>query len=196
MSDAAAAPAVEAKKTTKKVTKTVKPAEHPPFGEMVMTAVRELKDRKGSSAQAIKKYVLTNFKVEEKSVSTYVRSAIKKSVSSGQLTQTKGTGANGSFKLGEVAKAKKATKSPAKKAAKSPAKKVTKTKSPAKKATKSPAKKVAKTTTKKTPTKSPKKSVKKATKSPKSPAKKPVAKKATKKPAAKKPAAKKTAAKK
>ncbi|KAF2355785.1 Linker histone H1/H5 domain H15 [Trinorchestia longiramus] len=192
MSDSAAASppaaAAPAKKAAKKSPKVAKPVEHPKYSEMVAAAVATLKDRKGSSAQAIKKYIAANYKVDEKSIGTYVRSALKRGLSSGQLTQVKGSGANGSFKLAEPAKPKK------EKAAKSP-KKTTPKKAAAKKPAKSPAKKVAKTSTKKaakspakkTPTKSPKKAAKKAAKSP---AKKPVAKKA-KKPAAKKATTKK-----
>lgn len=174
--------------SSKKVVKTkkvVKPAAHPKYSEMVIAAITALKDRKGSSGTAIKKYISANFKVEEKSLSLYTRNALKKGIASGALKQVKGKGAAGSFKLPEKAGAPKkaVTKKPVaeKKAAKSP-----------KKATKSPKKTAPKKATvaapkKAAPKKSPKKSIKKVAKSP---AKKPVAKKA-KKPAAKKAAAKK-----
>lgn len=177
------------KKVTKKTTKVAKPADHPKYSDMVAKAITDLKDRKGSSSQAIKKYIVSHFKLEEKIVGKHVRLALQRGISSGQLNQVKGTGANGSFKLMEATKPKKEAKEP-----KSP-KKTTPMKKPAaakKLVSKSPKKAAKKTSTvtaaKKTPTKSPKKSVKKAAKSP---AKKPVAKKATKKPAAKKTAAKK-----
>ena len=44
-----------------KMTKT--PAEHPKYEEMIKTAIRTLKDRNGSSRQAIEKYVKANYKV-------------------------------------------------------------------------------------------------------------------------------------
>merc|ERR1719430_2143378 len=125
---------------------------------MIVAAVKALKDRKGTSGAAIKKYILANYKVDEKAVGIYVKASLKRLVAAGELKQVKGTGASGSFKLAE--KAKPAKKPAAKKAAKSPKKK----------ATKSPKKAV-----KKTP--------KKAAKSPAK--KKPVAKKAAKKPAKK-----------
>ena len=179
----AAAPAP--KKAAAKAKKPAKPSTHPKFSEMIVAAVTALKEKKGSSIQAIKKYILANYKVEDKAVATFVKANLKRMVESGALKQVKGTGASGSFKLAEKPKAvkkpaaKKATKSP-KKAAKKPA---------AKKATKSPKKAAKKPAAKKTATKKPaaKKPAKKA------PAKKPAA---AKKAAAKKPAAKKAAAKK
>lgn len=179
---AAAAAAPKKAPAAKKASKPAKPAEHPKYSEMVAAAVAALKERKGSSMQAIKKYIISHYKVEEKSVGPHLRSALKRGVSSGQLNQVKGTGASGSFKLSETAKAVK----PKEKEAKSPKKAATPKKAAAKKVIKSPAKKVAKKpSARKTPTKSPKQAAKKAAKSP---AKKPVAKKAAKKPAAKKAA--------
>jgi len=176
-----AAPA-PAKKATKAKKSTKAPAAHPTYIAMITAAVGALKDRKGSSAIAIKKYIVANYKVDEKSCRPHLVMAIKKGVASGALKQVKGTGATGSFKLAE--KEKKAAKPKVAKAKKSPAK----AKKPAKKATKSPKKAAKKTATKKTATKkTPKKSTKKAAKPA---AKKPVAKKA-KKPAAKKAAPKK-----
>jgi len=164
-------------KPTKKPAAPKKPAEHPKYIEMVTTAIATLKERNGSSRQAITKYILANYKVSD-ACSTHIKLALKRGVAAGTLIQPKGTGASGSFKLPKpVPKAKKpAAKKPA---AKKPAAKKS---TPAKK---KPAAK--KTAAKKTPTK--KKPAKKATS-----AKKPVAKKA-KKPVAKKPAAKKTAKK-
>lgn len=164
--------------TTKSATK--KPAEHPPYSEMAVTAIGALKERSGSSRQAILKYIQAHFKVGD-NCNTHLKLALKRGVMSGKLTQAKGTGASGSFKL--VAKAKAAA--PKKKPA---AKKPT---TPKKTAAKKPAaKKTA--AAKKTPTK--KKPAKKTATPKKAASKKPAAKK-VKKPAAKKPAAKKTAKK-
>ncbi len=173
MSDAAA-PA-PAKKATK-AKKPKKAADHPPVAKMVMDAIVALKDRKGSSLAAIKKYIAANNKVDVAKLAPFIRRFLKKAVADGKLTQPKGTGASGSFKIGAKAKEEKKPKK-----AKKPAKKEKKAKKPktpkkpkAKKATKSPKKAKAK--------KSPKKAAKK-------PAKKPAAKKPAKK-AAKKPAKK------
>ena len=37
---------------------------HPPTSEMVNTAIKTLKERGGSSLQAIKKYIAANYKVD------------------------------------------------------------------------------------------------------------------------------------
>ena len=172
--------------TTKK-TATKKPADHPTFAVMIAAAIAELKERKGSSRQAIEKYVAANYKVGPKYTGP-LKQALKKGVEKGTLVQTKGVGASGSFKIAKPEPEKKpAVKKPA--AKKAATKKVTK-KTPTKKA---PAKKTA---TKKPATKkaAPKKATAKKTASPKkkAPAKK-AAGKVTKKAAPKKkPAAKKT----
>ena len=175
--------------TTKK-TATKKPADHPTFAVMIAAAIAELKERKGSSRQAIEKYIAANYKVGPKYTGP-LKQALKKGVEKGTFVQTKGVGASGSFRIAKPEPVKKpAVKKPA--AKKTTTKKVTK-KAPAKKvpakktATKKPAAK--KAATKKAPAKktaSPKK---------KAPAKK-AAGKVTKKAAPKKkPAAKKTAKK-
>ena len=174
--------------TTKK-TATKKPADHPTFAVMIAAAIAELKERKGSSRQAIEKYVAANYKVGPKYTGP-LKQALKKGVEKGTLVQTKGVGASGSFKIAKAQPEKKpAVKKPA--AKKTTAKKTTK-KAPAKKTTKKTATKkpaAKKTATKNAPAKkaaSPKK---------KAPAKK-AAGKVTKKAAPKKkPAAKKTAKK-
>merc|ERR1711899_677184 len=109
-----------------KAAKPKKPATHPKTTVMVAAAVAALKDRKGSSLPAIKKYIAANYKVDIVKLAPFLKKAIKSMVEKKTLVQVKGKGASGSFKLGKVekpAKPKKA-KSPKKKAAKkSPAKK-------------------------------------------------------------------------
>ena len=139
-----------------------KVAEHPTYAVMVKAALVALKDRKGTSKIAIGKYICANYKVGPK-FNGPLKQALKKGVESGALTQVKGIGASGSFKIAKVEKP--AVKKPAAKkpAAKKPAAK----KSPKKAAAKKPAAK------KPAAKKSPKKAVKKPV------AKKPAAKKAT-----------------
>ena len=162
MSDAAPA------KKVAKAKKPAKKADHPSTAAMVVAAITALKDRKGSSLAAIKKYIAANYKVDAAKLAPFVRRFLKKAVADGKLTQVKGTGASGSFKLAKVEKPKKVAKPKAKKPA---AKKVKKAKKPAaKKEKKAKKPKAAKP-------KKPK--AKKATKSPKK-AKKPAAKKAAK----------------
>lgn len=72
---------------------------HPPTSEMVCNAIKSLKERGGSSLQAIKKYVAANYKVDAEKVSPFIKKYLKSAVTSGVLVQTKGKGASGSFKL-------------------------------------------------------------------------------------------------
>ncbi|KAL8580541.1 hypothetical protein ACOMHN_057984 [Nucella lapillus] len=187
MSDAAAAPA-PAKKAAAKPRKPTKPADHPKYNVMIAAAVTSLKERSGSSRQAILKYVMANYKVgnEVTKINARVKSALKAGVKAGTLKQAKGTGASGSFRLGEkkveakkpAAKKVKKPKAAAKKPKKPAAKKAVKPKKAAatKKVAKSPAKKAAKP--------------RKVAKSPAKKAAKPKKAKTPKKAAAKKPAKK------
>lgn len=170
-SPAPVSPAKPAKKAKKPAAKKV--ADHPKYQEMIAQAIGTLKERTGSSRQAILKYVQANYKVSD-SASTHLKLALKRGVTGGEFKQVKGTGASGSFKLAEkpkkVPKKKLPAKKPAAKKAKKPAKKPVAKKPAAKKAAKKTPKKVA---AKKTPKKAP--------------AKKPAAKKPAKKSAKKAP---------
>merc|ERR1711876_135162 len=100
-----------------------KPA-HPPTASMVVAALKGLKEPKGSSVAAIKKYIAANYKVDIVKLSPFIRKALKSLVEKKKLVQTKGTGASGSFKLNKEEKKvvkKPKAKKPAKKAAKKPA---------------------------------------------------------------------------
>lgn len=153
MSDAVAAPAKAAPKA-KKTVAPKKPATHPKYSEMLQAAIGSLKERGGSSRQAILKYILANYNVgkDEKTVNNHLKLALRAGGKNGSLKQTKGTGASGSFRLGEVKKAaakpKKATKPKAAKPkkVKTPKKAVAKpkkAKTPKKKAAAAKPKKVA-----------------------------------------------------
>ncbi|KAL6266386.1 hypothetical protein P5V15_003241 [Pogonomyrmex californicus] len=94
--------AAPAKKTTKskaKAQQQKKVSSRPPTSEMVTAAIKELKDRKGSSFQAIKKYIVSTYKVDGEKVTPFIKKYLKTAVSSGAVVQTKGKGATGSFKL-------------------------------------------------------------------------------------------------
>ena len=161
---AAAAP------SPKKATKAKKPAkkaDHPPVASMVNAAITNLKDRKGSSLAAIKKYIAANYKVDVAKLAPFIRRYLKKAVADGKLSQTKGSGASGSFKIGKATEEKKKVKKTPKKAAKKPAAKKT-----PKKAAKKPAAKKEKKAKKPKASKPKKPKAKKATKSPKKAAKK------------------------
>merc|ERR1711878_161932 len=131
---AAAAPKAKA------AAKPKAPAAHPPYAAMIKAAIKALGDKKGSSRQAILKYVCANYKVDAAKAAGRVRLALKKLVASAAA----GKKGAGSFKLAEkpkAAKPVKAKKKPAAKKAKKPAKKApAKAKKPA---AKKPAKKAA-----------------------------------------------------
>lgn len=97
---AAASPAKKAAKSAAAASKKPrgKPA-HPRTSEMVNGAIKALKERGGSSLQAIKKYISANYKVDAEKLSPFIKKYLKSAVTSGELVQTKGKGASGSFKL-------------------------------------------------------------------------------------------------
>lgn len=67
----------------------VKPA-HPRTSEMVWNAIKSLKERGGSSLQAIKKYIAANYKVDSDKHAQFIKKYLKTAVASGELVQTKG----------------------------------------------------------------------------------------------------------
>ena len=172
------------------VAKKKAPSAHPPYKDMITTAISALKDRKGASRQAILKYILANFKVGD-NAGKLVNNALKKGLDVGSFEPSKDSRSR--FKLSEASK--KSVKKPV--AKKVTATKASKPKKPAAKKTKKPNKPAAKTSAK-SPQKSKSPSKPKPKKSPskpkpkKSPSKKSAAKVATKKAAGKKGTPKKT----
>ncbi|XP_056019798.1 histone H1-delta-like [Ostrea edulis] len=168
----------------KKVSKPKVPAAHPKYIDMIKAALGSLKERGGSSRQAILKHLMANYKVgnDVNSINAHLKMALKNGVKKDALKQAKGKGASGSFKLGDKPKAEQKPKAkkvakpkaakPRKAAAAKPKKAAVEKK--VKKTPKKPAApKKAKTPKKKAAAKSPKKSTAKAPKK----AKKPAAKK-------------------
>ena len=146
MADTAAPAPVKTPKK-KAAAKPKKTASHPPYLEMVQKGIAALKERGGSSRQALLKYIVANFKVGENTtaVNARLKTALKNGVKNGALKQSKGTGAAGSFRLGEVKKADKPKKAKAAAKPKKTAKSPKKVKKPAAaKKPKTAAKKVAK----------------------------------------------------
>merc|ERR1712141_318719 len=125
------------------------PAAHPKYSVMIAAAITSLKDRTGSSRQAILKYICANYKVDAAKAAVQVRLALKRGVAKGALKMARASGKGaGSYKVVKAEKPKKVkakkpkkAKKPAKKAAKKP-KKAAK-KPAAKKAAKKPAAKKA-----------------------------------------------------
>ncbi|QDZ20215.1 histone H1/5 [Chloropicon primus] len=124
-------------RTPARKTKKAAPS-HPPYADMVKAAIVALKDRTGSSAVAIAKYLDGNYKLPD----TYKKSlslTLKKLVESGKLVKVKA-----SYKLGSLKtepKKKVVKKKPAAKKKTTAAKKKT---APKKKVAKKPKKPAAK----------------------------------------------------
>uniref|UniRef100_A0A3P8SZF4 H15 domain-containing protein n=1 Tax=Amphiprion percula TaxID=161767 RepID=A0A3P8SZF4_AMPPE len=96
----AAAPAkVPAKAPKKKAVRSK--TDGPSLPELIVAAVAESKERKGISLAAIKK-VLAAKKVDVAKSNKRINTTVTKMVTKGVLTQTKGTGASGSFKLAKT----------------------------------------------------------------------------------------------
>merc|ERR1712037_408781 len=108
-------------KKEKKPAKAKTAPSHPTYSVMITAAVGALKDRTGSSRQAILKYICANYKVDDKKAATQTRLALKRMTAGGELkmAKDKGKGA-GCYKLASSEKAEKPA--PATKA-KKPAKK-------------------------------------------------------------------------
>lgn len=93
MADVAAPPAASTeapatpKKAAKKEKKTaIRPkASHPTTAVMVNAAIQSLKERGGSSLQAIKKYISATYKIDAEKFSPFIKKYIKSSVASGSI---------------------------------------------------------------------------------------------------------------
>lgn len=149
VSDAKTSKSPKKRATTKSAAGAKKHADHPKYSEMINAALTSLKERGGSSRQAVLKYIMKAYNVgkDENVVNTHLKMALRAGVKNASLKQSKGSGASGSFRLGEEAKKKpKATKA---KKPKSPAKvKKPKAKTASAGGAKSPKKMAKKATTK------------------------------------------------
>ena len=167
---AAPAASTPKKKGAKAGSKKPKAApSHPKVSEMVNSAITSLKERGGSSLQAIKKHIGAQYKVDVDKLSPFIKKYLKSAVVSGALVQTKGKGATGSFKLSasgqkskEPSAAAKQVKKPKKEGASKKPKSPKKTAKPKQKSEKKKAAPAKKSTVKKSApkTKSPKKAAK------------------------------------
>ena len=98
-----------AEEDTKKAPKKKARPAHPPAVVMVTTAIKIQKKRKGSSLQAIKRYIAANYNnIDMDRQKHFIKRALKKEVARGNLIQIKGRGAAGSFKLNATAVKKEA----------------------------------------------------------------------------------------
>ncbi|XP_029344422.1 histone H1.1-like [Acyrthosiphon pisum] len=85
------------KLTASKAKKTV--AFHATTAVMVTSAIKELKEKKGLSLLAIKKYLAANYKVNPAKLAPFIRKFLKAAVANGTMVQTKNTDTSGHFKL-------------------------------------------------------------------------------------------------
>merc|ERR1719229_1824629 len=94
----AAAPAAP---KAKKAAKPKVPAAHPPYATMIATAIKALKERNGSSRQAILKYIVANNKVDAAKAQVRVKLALKKMSAAKKVVAAAAAGKKGagSFKL-------------------------------------------------------------------------------------------------
>ncbi|KRZ67353.1 Histone H1.4 [Trichinella papuae] len=113
-SNPATAPNAQKKSRAPKKSKTA--SNHPAYTEMIVTALKTLKDHHGSSRQGLLKYIMANYNVgtDAKMVNAHMKMALKRGLKSGTIKLAKGTGASGRFRVGEtkpavVKKPKKAT---------------------------------------------------------------------------------------
>lgn len=173
MAEVTASAPSPSKKAKTAVKKEKAPANHPKYIEMAVAALNSLKERNGSSRQAIHKYICKTYQVDSKVVATHLKIALKRGVDTGVIKHVKGVGASGSFKANQEALKKKEKKE------KKPKAKASKPKAKTSKPKKAKASSPAKAKAAKSPKKATKPAIAKATKSPKKATKK-VASKATK----------------
>ena len=79
---------------------TKKSSDHPTYAKMISSAILTLKDKTGSSRQAIAKFVCANYKVDAAKAAAPLNRALKKGVEDGVLKMAKQSGKGaGSYKL-------------------------------------------------------------------------------------------------
>ena len=72
---------------------------HPRTAEMVNTAIARLGEPRGSSIQAIKKYIATTYNIDVKKKALFIKKYLISAVKDGILYRTKGNGATGTFRI-------------------------------------------------------------------------------------------------
>lgn len=150
-------PKVEKSTTEKKATSSKSKPDHPKYMDMIREAIVELKDRTGSSRQAIKKYILSKYTLTESVAVKQINLAIKRGLDQKILYCPQGH--SNSYKLFKQAEKPKPKKPVAKKVAdikekkKTTAKKASSKAATTKKASSSSSKKAASSKSKSASTK-------------------------------------------
>ena len=81
-------------------TPTNKSSKHPTYLEMISAAITTLNDRRGSSRQAISKFVCDIYKIDAREAAPHLRRALKKGLEVGVLKTAKESGkGSGSYKI-------------------------------------------------------------------------------------------------
>merc|ERR1712243_250901 len=83
----------------KKAAKPKVAAAHPPYAAMIKTAIKALADKKGSSRQAILKYIVANNKVDAAKAAVRVRLSLKKMLAAKKLVSAAAAGKQGAGSL-------------------------------------------------------------------------------------------------
>ena len=115
----AAPPKVAAPKVSKTAAskETVKKAEHPTNFDKMVAAITSMKDRRGSSRQAVRKYILENYKVDSVKMTVPLRLSLRNGLAKGKLCYARKSG-KGSRCYKLVPKEKEAKKPAVKKVVK------------------------------------------------------------------------------
>jgi histone H1/5 len=95
----------ETPKTPKKKAKKAKRnMDHPKYLEMIIEAIETMQDeeKKGSSRQAIVKYIRAHFKINDENVEIYVKNALKMGLKYERLILATGRGVSGSFRVSDA----------------------------------------------------------------------------------------------
>jgi len=81
--------------------KAMAKSDHPQYDVMIKEAIADLKERKGSSRQAILKYLMANFDLGDdvKIVNNHLKKALVRMTEADVLRRPKGIGSTGSFRL-------------------------------------------------------------------------------------------------
>jgi len=81
--------------------KVMAKSDHPQYDVMIKEAIADLKERKGSSRQAILKYLMANFDLGDdvKIVNNHLKKALVRMTEADVLRRPKGIGSTGSFRL-------------------------------------------------------------------------------------------------
>merc|ERR1712080_571478 len=108
----------------KKAAKPKAAPAHPPYASMITAAIKKLGDKKGSSRQAILKFVIANNKVDAAKAGVRVKLALRKMIAGKKVVAAAAAGKKGAGCYKLPAKEPKAAAKPAAKkpkAAKKPA---------------------------------------------------------------------------